>query len=287
MDPMNFLLAPHALTVGAAQTLVWPGDVAANVQQHLLFVEAAAAAGVQLLVFPELSLMGYELSLLASNVLAPDAALIAPLRQAAAQHGMVLVVGAAVAGVAAAVPASVPAPAGAAGGAAGLPAIGSLVLHPDGRTEVYRKHHLHEGEQHYASPGAAAAHVTPLASESVGLAVCADITHPEHAQAAHAGGASLYACSMLLSKNGYPAESAMLQGYARTHGMAVLMANYGAPTGGYLSAGRSALWAPGGDVVVAAPGVGACLVVGRRSPAAGAEQAVWTGSVLSVQGLAP
>ena len=160
-------------------------------------------------------------------------------------------------------------------------AVRSVVLHPDGRTELYRKHHLHDGEQQFASPGAAPAHVTTLSGEPVGLAVCADITHPEHAQAASDGGAALYACSMVLSPGGYPAESALLQGYARTHGMAVLMANYGAPTGGYLCVGRSALWAPGGDLVVSAPGVGACLVVGRRS------EGVWTGGVWPVPGLAP
>ena len=265
IDSMTSFSVPAGLTVAAAQTLVWPGDVAANVQQHVLFVQAAASAGVQLLVFPELSLMGYEPTLMARNVLAPDAPQLAPLRDAAAQHGMVLVVGMAVA----------------AEPGQASPGIGSVVLHPDGRTELYRKHHLHDGEQQFASPGAAPAHVTELGGEPVGLAVCADITHPEHAQATRAGGAALYACSMVLSPGGYPAESALLQGYARTHGMAVLMANYGAPTGGYLCVGRSALWAPGGDLVVSAPGVGACLVVGRRS------EGVWTGGVWPVPGLAP
>ena len=49
-----------ALTLAAAQTISIPGDVAANIQRHLAMMRAAAEQGVQLLVFPELSLTGYE-----------------------------------------------------------------------------------------------------------------------------------------------------------------------------------------------------------------------------------
>lgn len=54
-----------ALTLAAAQTISIPGDVPANIQRHLAFMQAAAQQGVQLLVFPELSLTGYEPSLAA------------------------------------------------------------------------------------------------------------------------------------------------------------------------------------------------------------------------------
>jgi predicted amidohydrolase len=270
MTAMTTFPKAERLTVAAAQTLVCPGDVQANVRQHLQFVEAAAAEGVQLLVFPELSLLGYEPDALSGHVLAPDAPQLVPLRDAAARHGMVLVVGAAV-----------PADAG-----QDLPGIGALVLHPDGRTEVYRKHFLHAGEAQFASAGAAPAHVLNVASQPVGLAVCADITHAAHALAARSAGAAIYACSMVLSANGYPAESAMLQGYARTHGMAVLMANFGAATGGFECVGRSALWAAGGEMVVAAPGGGACLVVGRWS-AAPQGCGTWTGAVVPIAEVTP
>lgn len=271
-------MIPHLgetpFTVAAAQACVLPGDIAANVRQHLRFIEAAAQAGVQLLVFPELSLLGYELPLLARHALAPDSPLLTPLLEAASRHHMVLVVGAAVTHEDTAQGAT-------AASLDALPGIGALAIRPDGAVAVYCKHHLHEGEQLYARAGAAPSCVVDLAGEAVGVAVCADITHPEHATATRRTGAALYACSVLLSESGYAADTAMLHGYARDHGMAVLMANHGAPTGGYQSAGRSAVWAPGGALVTAAPGPGGWLVVAQRSANG------WTGAALPVPECAP
>lgn len=71
-----------------------PLGIAANVQNHLRFVEAAAEQGVQWLVFPELSLTGYELAAMPSLLLHPEHVLLAPLREAAQRTGMAITVGA-------------------------------------------------------------------------------------------------------------------------------------------------------------------------------------------------
>lgn len=47
------------LTLGLAQIKTKLGDVNANLDKHLEYVDRAAAQGVELLVFPELSLTGY------------------------------------------------------------------------------------------------------------------------------------------------------------------------------------------------------------------------------------
>ena len=80
----------------------------------------------------------------------------------------------------------------------------------------------------------------------------------------------------LISENAYAVESALLQGYARDHDMAVLAANYSGTSGGHVSAGRSAFWAPGGRCVVAAPDDAPCIVWAARSDSG------WAGGVLSV-----
>lgn len=48
-------------SIAAAQTIPVRGDVDANLKQHVRLVRAAAAEQAQVLVFPELSLTGYEL----------------------------------------------------------------------------------------------------------------------------------------------------------------------------------------------------------------------------------
>lgn len=56
------------LTLGLAQIKTKLGDVCANLDHHLEYIEQAANQGVQLLVFPELSLAGYALLDLAPTV---------------------------------------------------------------------------------------------------------------------------------------------------------------------------------------------------------------------------
>ena len=63
------------LTLALAQINTRLGDVDANLEKHLTFVDEAARSGADLLVFPELSLTGYVLQDLASQVAhraAPD-----------------------------------------------------------------------------------------------------------------------------------------------------------------------------------------------------------------------
>lgn len=257
--------ATHTLHIAAAQSPSVDGDVERNLRTHLAFIEAAAAQNVQVLVFPELSLTGYGGQAIQGICCDTAHPALQCLHQAARAHGLTVVAGG---------PAE-PATTG------GLPAIGAWVLAPDGSVQLYRKRHLHGGEEAFASPGHHDAMVLPLAGEPTGLAVCADATHAAHARAAREAGAALYATGALISENGYGPESQQLAGYARDHGMAVLMANHGGPTGGYVSAGRSAFWAPGGCLVVAAPGPGAWLVMARRS-----DSGAWTGDAVALDALA-
>lgn len=56
------------LNVGMAQIYPKLGDVRFNLDKHLAYVEQAAEQGVELLVFPELSLTGYQVQDLVSEV---------------------------------------------------------------------------------------------------------------------------------------------------------------------------------------------------------------------------
>ena len=49
------------ITVGLAQMYPKLGDVSANLEKHLAIIEQADQQGVDLLVFPELSLTGYQI----------------------------------------------------------------------------------------------------------------------------------------------------------------------------------------------------------------------------------
>lgn len=78
------------LTVGLAQIDCRLGDVAANLERHLHWIGQARERGVDLLVFPELSLTGYRLFHLTSRVALPTSA--PELRRLAEAAGSMAVV---------------------------------------------------------------------------------------------------------------------------------------------------------------------------------------------------
>ena len=246
-----------ALTLAAAQTLSSAGDVPANIQQHLAFMQAAAEHGVQLLVFPELSLTGYEPALAAGLAIAPDDAVLAPLRERAQALRLTAVVG---------MPIRLAPETGV--------LIGALVLGADGSLAVYTKQHLHPGEDVAFIPGQGGA-ALEWGEDRIALAVCADFSQASHPRAAAESGANVYAAGVLISEGGYATDGALLEGYAIEHGMLVLMANHGGPSGGWTCAGRSAIWGAQG-LISAAPGVGGALVIAQR------EGGRWTGRQVAI-----
>lgn len=239
----NELFAMTALRLAAAQSASIPFDIAANVRRHLDFVDAAARERVELLVFPELSLCGYELAALPDCALRGDDPRLDSLARRAGAAGMTVVVGAPIANP------------------DGPPFIGAITLHADGRRSVYRKHFLHFGEAGLVSAGTAISQLHAIGGVQTALAICADIADTRHPHAAAVAGASLYVAGSMLMPGAYDKDSALLAGYARLYRMDVLMANHAAPTGGYESAGRSAFWSAGGELVGAAPGPGELLLV--------------------------
>lgn len=249
-----------AICIAAAQSPSVPGDIDANVRIHLDYIEAARQAGVQLLLFPELSLPGYELPLLRACSMTPDDARLAPIRAAAMAAGMTVIAGA---------------PTLDAADGATLPCIASFRFAPDGTATIYRKQHVHSSEQPYARSGPTGTHCHDLQGERYGQAICFDLKHDTHAAAAAAAGATLYLASVLVSKDGYASDAAKLHQYAQQFNIGTLMANHAAPSGGYDTAGRSAFWAPGGALVAQAEGPGNCIVIARHDGS-------WQGQVLAI-----
>nr|WP_315397507.1 carbon-nitrogen hydrolase family protein [uncultured Duganella sp.] len=247
-----------SICIAAAQSPSVAGDVEANVGIHLAFIEAARAHGVGLLVFPELSLSGYELPMLRDCALTPDDPRLAPLRDAARAGGMTVIVGAPLAN-----------------GQGAPPHIAAFIFGADGALGVYRKQYLHAGEERHVQAGPIGAQATAMNGHSYALAICADTSQRTHAAAAAGAGATLYLAGVLVSKGGYAHDAALLRQYAADFNLGVLMANHAAPSGGYDVAGGSAVWAGGGVLLARADGPGACLVVAT-------ENGGWQGKVVPI-----
>jgi predicted amidohydrolase len=230
-------------SIAAAQLAAVRGDVECNLENHVRTIGAAARQGVQVLVFPELSLTGYEPTLADALAFAPDDARLAPLVRLAREHHMTVIVGAPLAGKP-------------------QPQLGAIVISDAGELSIYAKIHLHPGEETFFSPGQ-----TPLvlrrAPHAIGVAICADLGHASHPASYAELGATIYIAGVCLTAKGYAADAACMTRYARDHGMLTVLANYYGPTGNYQTAGRSAIWAPGGQLLAEASPTGDALVIAR------------------------
>lgn len=244
-----------SLTIAAAQSASVPGDISQNVAHHLRFGTLAAERGAQLLVFPELSLTGYELTIARSNAVRPDSSDLDPLRHLATHAQMTVVVGAPVLNDRDELH------------------IAALTIRPDGSVLTYAKEYVHQSEEAVFRSGPGGPTLL-VEDATVALAICADATHPEHAAHAAARGANVYAVGVMITEDGYTRKVTLLKNYALEHRMTVLMANYSGATGGWLSAGKSALWSEDGQLVAASAGTEEALVVGIK------QNRVWQGIVL-------
>ena len=248
--------------IAAAQSASVKGDVAGNVARHLRLGRLAAEMGAQLLVFPELSLTGYELEIARDRMLRPNSAELEPLRELAVRARMTVTAGAPVRND------------------RGELLIAALVFRPDGGVLTHSKVHVHSSEEHVFAHGPGGP-VLSLGEARVGLGICADASHPEHAAQAASLGADVYAVGAMIEEEAYARKAALLSNYALAHRMAVLLANYSGWSGGWASAGKSAIWSEDGEIVAACAGTEEALIIGRK------EGGRWSGEVVPVSAAAP
>jgi predicted amidohydrolase len=233
------------LVVVAAQSTAIRGDLDENIAGHLRLIRVAASFGADLVVFPELSLTGYELDLGRELQLDPDDPKLEPLRNAVREHGVHVVVG------------------GPWRSGLEKPWLGAFLISPE-RSLGYAKIHVHESEDAFFAAGKDGC-VVSVRGVRVGIAICADTNFPVHADDAAANGADIYIASVMKTEEKYPGHAEKLKDHAVRHGMAVLTANYAGSTGNQTAAGKSAIRDERGHLVAQAEATGEALVFARRT----------------------
>ncbi|MDG4797843.1 carbon-nitrogen hydrolase family protein [Micromonospora sp. WMMD1082] len=200
-------------------------DVEANVTAHAALVRAATA---RVVVFPELSLTGYQLDAPAVD---PSDPRLRPLVEACAEAGTIALVGTPVAGE----------------------HIATLAVDGAGARVAYRKMWLGAAESRRFTPGPSPA-VLDVDGWRLGLAICKDTGIAEHAARTCALGIDVYAASIVDSAAEAAVPDARAYRIATTHRVVVAVASFAGSTGGGYAeaAGRSAVWAPDGSMLARA-----------------------------------
>jgi len=228
------------LVIAVAQPLCVPYDVAANAVTHAAAVRSARA---RVVVFPELSLTGYELD--APAITAEDPRLT-PIVEASRETGSVALVGAPVCGQ------------------AGRSHIATLAIDGTGATVAYQKVWLGEAEAYRFAAGAKPA-VLEVDGWRLGLAICKDTGIPRHASDTAALGMDAYVAAVLEFAEDAGVVGERARRVAADHHVWVAVASFAGSTGGGYAraAGCSGIWRPDGVVVAQAESETGAIVRAR------------------------
>lgn len=217
------------MKIALAQIQSYKGDIARNVARHRRFAEAAAAQNARLIVFPEMSLSGYEPALARDLATTSDDRRLAELQYVCDRQRITV--------------------------AAGLPTmnergvlISMVIFQPGAARMTYSKQMLHLDELPFFTEGRDEVSIQ-IAGTKIVPAICYESLRPEHGLRAAVAGASVYLASV--AKPAHGLEKAMLHypALAQAHGMMVLMCNTTGPCDNFRAAGSTAAWSETGTLI--------------------------------------
>lgn len=218
------------MILAAAQTSPKREDVKSNIADHHKLTELAAQNGAKLIVFPELSLSGYEREKAASLSFTPKDSRLDELRKLSADKNIIIIAGAPIL-------------------MKSQIYIGEFIIKPNKTISIYTKQFLHGEENIYFTSSTNYNPLIGLESEQISIAVCADINHPEHVKNARKTGSTVYTASIFFEPHEMTKAHTTLSDYAKTHQMNVLMSNFSGKPYGLIAGGKSAFWNKKGELI--------------------------------------
>ncbi|MDD5151551.1 MAG: carbon-nitrogen hydrolase family protein [Flavobacterium sp.] len=218
------------MILAAAQTKPKRGDIDANLLDHYRLIKLAAVNGAQLILFPELSITGYEREDAARLAFTANDTRLDHLKKLATENKITIIAGAPI-------------------NIESNLFLGEFCITPDNFVSIYTKQFLHTGEEIYYKSSFDYNPILKIEDERISCAICADIDHQQHPENASKNNSSTYIASIFFSPNGIPQAHQSLQNYACQFKMNVLMANFGGDSYGSPSGGRSAFWNNKGELI--------------------------------------
>ncbi|PSR56448.1 carbon-nitrogen hydrolase family protein [Adhaeribacter arboris] len=210
------------MRIGVAQTRPIKGDIPKNIENHKKLIDQALSLDADLIIFPELSLTGYEPELARKLATKPDDNRLNDFQAISDTHQIIIGIGLPIKN------------------AAGVH-IGLVLFHPHQAPQTYAKQFLHPDEESFFvcgpnSPGLIENH------SHIAMAICYEISVPEHAETAFKQGAGVYLTSVAKSVQGLDRALPRLAGIAKTYSMQVFMSNCVGPAGGMECGGKTSVW---------------------------------------------
>jgi len=217
------------MKIAVAQTKPVTGNIESNINNHITLINLAASNGADIIIFPELSLTGYEPSLAKELATGINDSRFDVFQKLSNEKQITI--------------------------GAGVPTSAETGIHitmvlfePNKPRQANSKMYLHEDEEPFFVSGENLPGLF-INNTSIALAICYEISIPQHAEKAHKTGAQLYVASVAKTVKGVEKAWAGLSEIAGKYGMTVLMSNSVGMCEDGLCGGKSAAWNSRGELL--------------------------------------
>lgn len=217
------------MKICAAQTKPLKGDIQGNIANHKKWIDWAVADGVELIIFPELSLTGYEPTLAKDLATDQGDTRFDDFQAISDANGITIGVG---------VPTK---------NEKGI-YISMLLFQPHKARRAYSKSYLHPDEEAFFVRGRSSPHLQ-VNQTNIALAICYEISVPEHLESALKSGPGIYVASVAKFVNEINKAIERLSQVAGDCSMPVLMSNCVGFSDGGQCAGKTSVWNNRGSLI--------------------------------------
>ena len=210
------------MKICVAQTKSEKGNIKANIQNHLRWIELAVSEKTDMIAFPELSLSGYEPELAKDLATDQNDERLQVFQDISDAHQIAIGVGLPIQSE------------------SGI-LIGMVIFQPNQPRRTYFKQILHPDEKPYFVEGIENT-ILAIKDRKIALAICYESLQPQHVKKAREMGADIYLASVAKSQTGIDKAYEHFPKIADQHSIPVLMANCIGFCDNYLSAGQTSIW---------------------------------------------
>ncbi len=217
------------MKIALAQLQSIKGDIEKNINKHQDLIMDAVKKEVDIIVFPELSITGYEPELAKHLARTKEDLRLEVFQQISDQYDITIGVGMPI--------------------REGANIYISMVLFQTNKEkQIYFKQFLHVDELPYFSSGKNTFTVIG-AEQDIAVAICYELFVSEHYTRAAKEGARIYLTSVAKSAKGIEKAYTHLPAIAKKYAMTILMANCVGPSDDFIGAGQSAIWNEEGQLI--------------------------------------
>jgi predicted amidohydrolase len=217
------------MKVCVAQTSSIKGDIQENINRHIGLIKVANRHQVDVIIFPELSLTGYEPALASELAIEPDDHRLNAFQMISDEKNVTIGVGI---------------PTRATHGIC----ISMILFQPRMTRQLYSKRYLHPDEEPFFVPGKTFTDLK-VKGVPVALAICYELSVPEHTMLAFENGAKIYIASVAKSITGVEKAVQRLSEIAVDNTCSVFMSNALGFCDNFYSAGKSSVWNSRGQLL--------------------------------------